>query len=626
MSNEEEPVQGTSNLQRESPTHQNPPLNQQPPIQQSDSSDSDVENIQQSHRNIGSSSGENQPLLSKKKKKTKGRNRLLHPEDYESTENVPPADDDYLDAEFYANSGRFQVHKNYIVFLSNWKTVLNVVLLLNALLLITIFVSEFFVEILPTDGLTSFNNFILILVSLIGNCFSLWFNKIGLFSPFDLHLNVALTILPLINLLIIFSLQYTRERINNISIVIHLWTALTFSLGIFQAYNLRRYIRNLSPPTSQNKHTMTEWIEIAFRNLVKFISLILLLLLLFTTFLHSVDLRYSLKQVSKEDAMFVWANPEHTRRLHITCHGIDANFTKDTQNTSRQPIVLYEHGGEDTSYTSAEWIEELFNLGRIERYCVYDRFGYGLSDSVSAPQSLKKSADALRYALIEELKLSDQFLVVGYDYGALVARVFAANNRDICSGLLLVEGWNEELLLKHYLRRMFPGNGNGDDRDDPDDDDGRHGDRIDYKLPERIIGKRYTIQTWIYGIWSTFGLNLQSSWLISHHGSMNRIFGKDMLEEGRFIRNKVLESLTSSLISYNDILASNIKLQDIKLSVVSSKQFIKISPIWGNWQRKLTKLSRKTLEWRIIDGEHQFFGNRNAVEQVQDVLLRLLNN
>jgi len=620
----EEPAQLSSNIQNEHSTQQASHVRQEPPIQQSDSSDSDVENIQQSHRNIGGTSGERDPLLAKKKKKTKGRNRLLHPEDYETIENAPPEDDEYLDAEFYANNGRFRVHKNYIVFLSNWKAILNVVLLVNTLLLVIMFVSEFFVEILPTSRLANFNDFILILISLIGNCFNLWFNKIGLFSPFDLHLNVALTILPLLNLLIIFIVKYTRERINIISIVIHLWTSLTFSLGIFQAYNLRRYIRNLSPPTAQNKHTMTEWIEIAFRNIVKFISLILLLLLLFTTFLHSIDLSNALRNVGKDESMFVWTGQTHSKKLHITCHGLDFNSSSVSDSLSHQPIVLYEHGGEDTSYTSGTWIEELYNLGKIERYCVYDRFGFGLSDSVSAPASLKKSAEALRFALVEELQLKDKFLVVGYDYGALIARVFAANNRDICSGLMLVEGWNEELLLKHYLRRIFPGDGDDQDPRNPDTGSNK-GDRIDYRVPEKEIGKRYTIQTWLYGIWSAFGLNLHTSWFVSHHGSMSRIFGSDMVEEGGFIRNKVLESLSSSLISYNDILASNLKLQDIKLSIVSSKQFIKISPIWGNWQRQLTKLSKKTVEWRIIEGTHQFFKNGNGVEQAQDVLLRLIN-
>lgn len=586
-------------------------------VQQLDSSDSDSDVVQESHRNIGSSNGESQPLLNNKKKvRTKGRNRMLHPEDYETIENDIPNDDDYLDAEFYANNGRFQVHKNYIVFLSNWKAILNVVLFINTLLLITIFVSEFVIEILPTDRISSFNNFILILVSLIGNCFNLWFNKIGLFSPFDLHLNVVLTILPLLHLLVLFSIKFTRERINNVTIVMFLWTSFTFSLGILQAHNLRKYIRNLSPPTAQNKHSLTEWIEIAFRNVVKFISLVLLVLLLLTDILHAVDINNALNYSKKENSMFVWANAEHTKRLHISCYGVKTN-TSNVDIQSNQPVVLFEHGGEDTAYTSGTWIEELYNLGKIDKYCVYDRFGYGLSDSDSAPISLKKSAESLRYALVDELQISDRFLAVGYDYGALVSRVFAADNKDICSGLLLIDGWHEELLLKHYLRRMFPGEGNGGE--------GVGDTKIDYKVPEREIGKRYTIQTWIYGIWSAFGLNLQSSWIISHHGSLVRIFGEDMREEGQFIRNKVLEALTSSLSSYNDILASNIKTQDIPLSVVSSKQFIKISPVWGNWQRKLTKLSSKTLEWRIVEGGHKFYKNGIAVEQTQDVLLRMLN-
>ena len=49
-----------------------------------------------------------------------------------------------------------------------------------------------------------------------------------------------------------------------------------------------------------------------------------------------------------------------------------------------------------------------------DSYCVYDRFGYGLSDSTDAPISLRKSAEALKYALVDEMGLKGPFLVVGF--------------------------------------------------------------------------------------------------------------------------------------------------------------------------------------------------------------------
>ena len=249
---------------------------------------------------------------------------------------------------------------------------------------------------------------------------------------------------------------------------------------------------------------------------------------------------------------------------------------------------------------------------------MYDRVGYGLSDSVSMPWSLKDSSEALRYALVEEMKLDGPFLVVGYDYGGLVARTFVGDNRELCSGLMLVEAWHEELLKKNYLSRLFPGDGHGDDKSSLSDS------QLSLRLIEKEVGKRKGYKIWWHGIWSTIGLNSQYSWLIKHRGSSERLVGKDMIYEGKFLRTKLAETLTSSLLSYRDILKSNERITNIKLSVVSSKEMIKKSSLWGDWQRQLTKISTKVKEWKIVDGEHEFFENSNGKELVQAVLLRLL--
>lgn len=537
-------------------------------------------------------------------------------------------DDEYLDVEFYANSGRYQIHKNYMIFLSNWRVILNIILIANFVLLGIFFFSEYFVALFSTGGLTAFDNFVLIIVSLIGNFFNLSFNKIGLYTSSDLKLNSILTILPLLNLGILYALQFTRERLGTATILVHLWTSFTFFLGIIQSYKLRKYIKNLAPPTTQNKHSLKEWIQIAIRGVCKGITLILLTLLLLKTLLSAIDIRNALSNTQAEFELhnsgnynaFQYTNSDHTTRLHIRCYGID-RYNSRSGNTT-VPIVLFEHGGEDTPYLSGKWIEELYHLGKLESYCVYDRFGYGLSDSTDAPISLRKSAEALRYALVDEMGLKGPFLVVGFDYGGLVARVFAGDNSDMCAGLMLVEAWNEELLLKHYLRRLFSGGkgGVGDGGRDGDSSE----DRVDYRIPEREVHKMNGFRSWLSGIWSSFGLSLQASWIIRHHGSMDRVFGRDMKYQGKFLRNKVLEAISSSLLSYKEILESNLKLQNIKLSVVSSKEMIRKSSVWGTWQRKLSKLSGNTKEWKIIDGGHEFYKNGVGVEQAQGVLLRLL--
>lgn len=516
------------------------------------------------------------------------------------------------DPERYAQQEiRLKIHKDYRLFLNNWKWILNLVVLVNTLFLIGVFVSEFFFELIPPASRNeSFENIVLLFIALIGNSFNLWFNDIGLFSPWDFKTDVVLISVPVLNVLILLMNHYTRNRMNFLSMSVFGWLIITFALSLMQSYKLKDYIVELQGSDNHNRHTMKEWMTIGFRNTCKIIILVVLTLITLNSILFTVD-THNLNDSNH----YTYIDPAHKRSIHLRCYGLE-------KENNTQPIVLYEHGGEDTSFKSGRWIEELYNLGHIDRYCIYDRVGYGLSDSASAPWSLKDSSDALRYALVEEMKLKGPFTVVGYDYGGLVARTFVSDNRDLCDGLMLIESWHEELLKKKYFSRLFP----GDDEDDNHSGEDNHSDsQLSYRFIEKEIGKRKGFKIWWDGLWSTIGLNSHYSWLAKRRGSRERIYGRDMKHEGKFLRTKFLEIVTSSLLSYRDILQSNEKIRNTKLSVVSSKEMIKKSSLWGDWQRKLTKISTKTKEWKIVDGEHAFFENSNAKELVQDVLLRLLN-
>lgn len=522
--------------------------------------------------------------------------------------------------------------RDYIIFLNNWKLLVKIMLFLNVLVLACLFVSSFYVEfILKVGRNETFNNLILVFISLLGNCFNLWFSDIGLYSLENFHLDIILTVYPVIKLFILFWTHYTRHRISFLDVFVLFWVSLTFGVSAYQSYRLRQTISDTNLQNLKDKHTLNEWIKIGFRNITKIIGCILIFLMILNSLLFMLDTH----NVSRE-ANFVHTDSKNSRTINIKCYGLE-------NIDSKQPIVLFEHGGEETSYTSGRWIEELYHLGEIDKYCVYDRFGYGLSDSTSAPWSLKSSSEALRFALVERLKVKGPFLVVGYDYGGLVGRVFAAENRELCSSLMLVESWHEELLLKEYFKKLFP----GDDDDDEDDDDGRYydvneilkavdsvdvqnyllsNDKLDWRVPEREIKKRSGLKVWWHGLWSSIGLNLHYSWLVKHRNSYERIFGKDMEHQGKFLRTKFLEIISSSLLSYKDILETNSKLKNLKLSVVSSKEMIKRSSIWGDWQRRLTKLSHNTKEWKIVDGEHEFYKNGVGKELTQEVLLRLIHS
>ncbi|SCU95830.1 LANO_0E11540g1_1 [Lachancea nothofagi CBS 11611] len=522
----------------------------------------------------------------------------------------------------------YKTRQRYHIFVQDSKIVLNTLIGINLVWLVTTFIVDFFFNIGLlhfSNRLTSFNDLCLIFISIVANTLNLWSNKVGLYSRLDQGLNIVLCLMTLFNLFLTLIISYTRRRIGFIGAFTYLWASLTFFAGAVLDWYLYYYFKEFNAssedydetPTSEgnSRHTIKEWVSIGVRNSVKCLIFVFYVFFTLNTLLFTIDvgsLTRGVKDVTTEASAsydaFHWVDKEHTYQLHITCYGDLFAKEKDAQ-----PIVLFDHGSLDTAFLSATWIQELYHLNRVDRYCTYERPGYGLSDSAPAPVSIAMVADALTYALVEDAKIKGPFSVVGYDIGGLYAQVFTAKNLDKVESMLLVESWHEDILLKNYLQRLLP-----PDKDNKDPDDVSN-------LPVEI--KRHNgFKLWWQGIWSTLGIKLQTSWLLAHHGSKERLFGRDLQYQGKFIRSKFLESVTSSLLSYKDVLNGKEKLRDIKLSVASSNQLIKKSPQWGNWQRDLTKLSAKTQEWKILNGGHEVYKYGSARKELQDVLLRLLGD
>ncbi|EHN00548.1 YNL115C-like protein [Saccharomyces cerevisiae x Saccharomyces kudriavzevii VIN7] len=548
----------------------------------------------------------------------------------ESSANGPTVNEGRdIESDGFIKDSLFQLRKGYRIFIHNSKWILNILILINTIWLITTLISDFFFNINILFGFSnryaSFNDLILIFISIIANSFNLWFNKLGLYSALDYSLNVTLCALTLFNLALTYMIKYTRQRIGFVGTFTYLWTSFSFFVGAILDWYLLFYNSSISEPLEdrrideettttttatfndnnanvtdssnrgrygsgsptptrrselvQNKHTLTEWVSIGFRNTVKFAILIFFGLFTLNTLLTTLDtyrlthkLPVSVQSPSYE--AFHYVDAAKTYQLHITCYGdvFDQENDTDPVDKKKQPIILFEHGGYDTGYLSATWIEELYHLDKIQRYCLYDRPGYGLSDSPPAPISIAMVAESLRYALIKDAKIKGPFTTVGYDLGGLFTRVFTAKNVDIVDSMMLVESWHEELLLKNYIQRLLPpGRGDGDD-DDDDNRDGRNHDKT--WLPSEIE-RHNEFKLWWKGIWSSLGWRLQTSWLLAHHGSKERIYGRDMRYQGRFLRSKFLESVTSSILSYRDVTNNVEALQNVKTSIVSSKEMVK---------------------------------------------------
>lgn len=575
-----------------------------------------------------------EPLLAESNHKSKPSHRsigVLPPEPISRTRGQDDFSDDDSELPRDPTDELYAIRKEYRIFIHNSKVLMNVMIFINTLWLVTTFISDFFFNVnFLRNRLTSFQDLTLVFVSIIANSLTLWFNRIGLYSSLDQHMSFVMLAFTLFNLLLNLSVGYIRKRIGLLGICTYIWAAISFALsGILDRYLFKfnakfrpNYFEDRESETHVDKftsrHTIGEWLIIGLRNFIKGLLLIFFILFTLNNILYSLDTLLVSKSVDEVSEVvtstsasydaFHWIDKEHSYQVHITCYG-DV-FNSENSEDGLQSIVLFEHGGSDTAFLSGTWIQELYHLNRVQRYCTYERPGYGLSDSPPAPISIAMIADALKYALITEAGISGPFTTVGYDFGGLVTQVFTAKNIDIVDSMLLIESWHPDILLKNYISRLLPGDGS----DDPEN----YG-----RLPQEI-NRHNGFSIWWKGILSTFNIKLQTSWILAHHGSKERISGRDMIYQSKYLRTKFLESVTGSLLSYKDVLNSRSNLHEIKMSVVSSKDLIKKSAQWGNWQRELSKVSSKTQEWTIVDGGHEFYKYGLGKQQTQDVLLRLI--
>ena len=98
-----------------------------------------------------------------------------------------------------------------------------------------------------------------------------------------------------------------------------------------------------------------------------------------------------------------------------------------------------------------------------------------------------------------------------------------------------------------------------------------------------------------------------------------------MVRLSKYLRARLQEQITASILSHNEMAGSDI--HSVPLSVVSSDYMIKKSLNWGKWQRELTKLSSKAMEWVVAEKSgHKIWESPRGREELQKVLLRLLGD
>ncbi len=101
--------------------------------------------------------------------------------------------------------------------------------------------------------------------------------------------------------------------------------------------------------------------------------------------------------------------------------------------------VVFESGHGDDMHS---WVDVYPEVAKFAKVFRYDREGYGLSDSNTAPTSYKQIAERL-YELLQNANVKPPCILIGHSLGGALIRAFTFTYPNEISGLVFVDPFNE---------------------------------------------------------------------------------------------------------------------------------------------------------------------------------------
>ncbi|WP_176762054.1 alpha/beta fold hydrolase [Natronincola ferrireducens] len=254
------------------------------------------------------------------------------------------------------------------------------------------------------------------------------------------------------------------------------------------------------------------------------------------------------------------------------------------------PAILFTCGN-GMGFTLGNYYPVFSALAKKTRVVIYDRFGYGWSDSTSRPRTMKQINEDL-YELLDKSPETGPFILVGHSLGATEVVEFAQRYPELVVGVVTLDGTSPTF----YRNRKS-----------------LHAQNTVAAAIARLLSATGLLRILTnINLLSTAGASSPKEIVkITNMMTYNRVYSHEAVEEVKALINNDQEQSTLGDIPVLILTADNLKMK---------KKQAEIYQYFVNSQKELLTLSSKSRQ-KIIENADHFF----PIKKPDIVIEELLN-
>ncbi|PYH99998.1 hypothetical protein BO71DRAFT_446237 [Aspergillus ellipticus CBS 707.79] len=373
---------------------------------------------------------------------------------------------------------------------------------------------------------------------------------------------IIIAIFLCVDMIITVSVPHIRVEEGWVGIASVVWTTFIALYTIIQNHSVawgKREEEERLTGRPETRRPLREWIAVLLQTVFLVIFAIISILFTATLIIRARDASLP----APGHKYYVTGNKY---QVHLACVGNTSTTTTTTHsnNKKKPPTILLEAGEGPVEHTLQPFLDSAYQSGLIDRYCYWDRPGFGWSDNSPSPYSAGMAADALS----EALALAGEqgpWILVSAGIGDIYSRIFASRHLLEVSGILLIDPTHED-----YLSNIgSPGRG---------------------------------FLLWLRGVFSPLGLDRLAGAIFKGRTREDRVYGRSAFQTGKVVKALLQENLVARSMTASEVqTARHVQMADTPLVVVSSGVEARKSQRWAKAQEDLTLITKNLKDWDVVD-------------------------